>query len=108
MQEASKLFATRPSSADLKMKRANEYAAPTHNASTTKAYSVSLPVWTVWSQLSNSSTNEHTRQVTKITVAIIREARARMASSIAHQVRKQSSEKGMDSPTRSPCERPET
>ena len=46
-QEANKLFATKPSSADLKMKRANEYATPTHNASTTKTYSVSLPVWTV-------------------------------------------------------------
>jgi hypothetical protein len=43
-QEAKTLFATKPSSADLKMKRANEYATPTHKARTTKAYSVSLPV----------------------------------------------------------------
>jgi len=43
-QEANTLFATKPSSADLKMKRANEYATPTHNARTTKAYSVSFPV----------------------------------------------------------------
>jgi len=43
-QEAKTLFATKPSSADLKMKRANEYANPTHSAITTKAYSVSFPV----------------------------------------------------------------
>jgi len=42
--EANTLFATKPSSADLKMNRANEYATPTHNARTTKAYSVSFPV----------------------------------------------------------------
>jgi hypothetical protein len=44
MQEANTLFATKPSSEDLKMKRANEYATPTHSARTTKAYSVSFPV----------------------------------------------------------------
>jgi len=77
-QKANTLFETKPSSADLKMKRANEYATPTHNARTTKAYSVSFPVCIVWSQLSNSSTNGHTRQVSKTTVAIIREARERM------------------------------
>jgi hypothetical protein len=43
-QEANPFFATKPSNVDLKMNRANEYAAPTHNASTTKAYSVSFPV----------------------------------------------------------------
>jgi len=44
-QEANTLFATKPSSADdLKIKRANEYATPTHNARTTKGYSVSFPV----------------------------------------------------------------
>ena len=31
----------------LMMKRANEYAAPTHNARTIKANSVSFPVWIV-------------------------------------------------------------
>jgi hypothetical protein len=41
---AQELFATKPSSAGLKMKRANEYATPTHNARTTKEYSVSFPV----------------------------------------------------------------
>jgi len=43
-QEAKALFATKPKSPALKMKRANEYATPTHNARTTKAYSVSFPV----------------------------------------------------------------
>jgi hypothetical protein len=43
-QEVNTLFTTKRSSADLKMKRANEYAAPTHKARTTKAYSVSFPV----------------------------------------------------------------
>jgi len=43
-KDANTLFATKPSGADLKMNRANEYATPTHNASRTKAYSVSLPV----------------------------------------------------------------
>jgi len=43
-QAANTLFATKPSSADLKMKRANEYATPTHNARTTNAYSLSFPV----------------------------------------------------------------
>ena len=44
VQEAKRLFATKLVSAGLKMKRANEYATPTHNARTTKAYSVSFPV----------------------------------------------------------------
>ena len=43
-QEANTLFATKPSSADLKMKSTNEYVTPKHNARTTKAYSVSFPV----------------------------------------------------------------
>jgi hypothetical protein len=43
-QEANIFSATKASSADLKMKRANEYATPTHNARTTKAYSESFPV----------------------------------------------------------------
>jgi hypothetical protein len=43
-KEAKILFAAKPSSADLKMNRANEYANPTHNARTTNAYSVSFPV----------------------------------------------------------------
>jgi hypothetical protein len=47
MQEAKTLFAAKPSGADLKMKRANECATPTHNARTTKAYSVSFPVCVV-------------------------------------------------------------
>ena len=43
-QEANTVFATKPSSADLKMRRANKYATPTHNARITNVYSVSLPV----------------------------------------------------------------
>jgi hypothetical protein len=43
-QGANTLFATKASSVDLEMNRANEYATPTHDARTTKAYSVSLPV----------------------------------------------------------------
>jgi hypothetical protein len=43
-QGAKRVFPIEPSRADLKMKRTNEYATPTHNASTTKAYSVSFPV----------------------------------------------------------------
>ena len=43
-QEAKTLFAIKPSAADLKMKRENEYAAPTLNARITKVYSVSFPV----------------------------------------------------------------
>jgi hypothetical protein len=43
-QEVNTLFATKPSTADLKMRRAKEYATPTHNARMTKAYSVSFPV----------------------------------------------------------------
>jgi hypothetical protein len=44
VQEANIFFATEPSSADLKMKRANEYATPTHNPRTAKAHSVSFAV----------------------------------------------------------------
>ena len=43
-KEAKTLFATKPSSADLKTNRVNEYATPTHNARTTRVYSVSFPV----------------------------------------------------------------
>jgi hypothetical protein len=43
-EEANTLFATKLSSPDLKIKRANEYATPTHNARITNAYSVSFPV----------------------------------------------------------------
>ena len=43
-QQVKTLLATKPSSWDLKTKRTKEYAAPTHNARTTKAYSVSFPV----------------------------------------------------------------
>ena len=43
-QEATTFFATRPSSVDLKMKRANEYDTPTDSAIRTNPYSVSLPV----------------------------------------------------------------
>jgi hypothetical protein len=39
-----RLFATKASSVDLEMNRANEYATPTHDARTTNAYSVSFPV----------------------------------------------------------------
>jgi hypothetical protein len=38
------LVATKPSREHLNMKRANEYATPTHNARRTKVYSVSFPV----------------------------------------------------------------
>jgi len=40
-----------------------EYATPTHNARTTTVYSVSLPVWAEWSQLSNNSTNGQVKQI---------------------------------------------
>ena len=43
-QEAKTLFARNQSCADLKMKCANEYATPTHNARMTNVYSVSFPV----------------------------------------------------------------
>jgi len=43
-QRAKTLFAAKPSAADVKMKRANEYATPTHSARTTRPYSVSFPV----------------------------------------------------------------
>ena len=43
-QETKTLLATKPSAGDFKMKHANEYAAPTHNARITKVYSVSFPV----------------------------------------------------------------
>ena len=44
IKEEKTLFKTKPSSADLKMNLANEYATPTHNAITTRPYSVSFPV----------------------------------------------------------------
>ena len=44
VQEEKTPFATKPTSRHLKTKRANEQAAPTHKARTTKVYSVSLPV----------------------------------------------------------------
>jgi len=43
-QEANTPFETKLTGADLKMKRAAEYATPTDNARMTKAYSVSFPV----------------------------------------------------------------
>jgi len=43
-QRTKTLFAAKPSDADLKMKRTNEYATPTHSARTTRPYSVSFPV----------------------------------------------------------------
>ena len=88
MQEAKTLFATKPSSPDLKVKRANEYATPTLNARITKAYSVSFPVRIVSSQLSNISRSGQIRQVSRTTIAVIRETRDRMVSSIAQQVPK--------------------
>ena len=57
---------------DLRIKRANEYAAPTHNARMTKAYSESFPVWMVWSQWSNISTSGQKRQTAKRTIATVR------------------------------------
>src|SRR6266852_1418589 len=71
--------------ADFKMNRANEYATPTHSARTTKAYSVSFPVWIVRSQLSNSSTSGQTRQVIKTSVIIVRDTQDRIPSSIAQR-----------------------
>ena len=53
---------------DLRIKRANEYAAPTHNARMTKAYSESFPVWMVWSQWSNISISGQTKQIVKTSV----------------------------------------
>jgi hypothetical protein len=47
----------------LRTARAIEYATPTHNARTTTVYSVSLPVWAEWSQLSNNSTNGQVKQI---------------------------------------------
>ena len=44
VQVAKTLFATKPSSPDLKVKRTNEYAIPMHNARITNVYSVSFPV----------------------------------------------------------------
>ena len=41
------LFAIQRTSPNPLTKRANEYATPTHNVTTTKVYSVSLPVGTV-------------------------------------------------------------
>jgi hypothetical protein len=57
---------------DLRIKRANEYAAPTHNARMTKAYSESFPVWIVWSQWSNISTSGQTKQIAKRKIATVR------------------------------------
>src|SRR5260370_8295056 len=88
-QEANTLFATKSSSTDLKMNRANEYATPTHSARTTKAYSVSFPVWIVRSQLSNSSTSGQTRQVIKTSVIIVRDTQDRKPSSIAQPFRRE-------------------
>lgn len=86
-QRAKTLFATKPSSRDLKNKRAYEYATPRHNARTTKEYSVSFPVWIVWSQLSNVSTSGQIRQISRANATVIRDARDSMASSIAHRPR---------------------
>src|SRR5262249_19635346 len=83
--EGCTFFATTPSGIGLRMKRANKCDTPTHNATTTKAYSVSFPVCIVWSQLSNISTRGQIRQMNRTSVTITREVRDRMASSITHE-----------------------
>lgn len=65
------------------MSRANKYATPTHNARTTKTYSVSLPVRRVSSQRSNISTRGQTKQVSKTSATVGSEARDRIERIIA-------------------------
>ena len=49
----------------------------------TRAYSVSLPVCSVLSQLSNVSSTGHTTQISKTSVSVIRDASDRMGEYIA-------------------------
>jgi hypothetical protein len=86
VQVVKTLFARKPSSPDVKVKRANEYATPMHSARITKVYSVSFPVWIVSSQLSNVSRRGQIRQVSKTTRAVIRDARDHMSLSIAQLI----------------------
>src|SRR5260370_22139427 len=52
---------------------ATVYTTPTHNARSTKVYSVSRPVWRVWSQWSNVSATGQTTQVSKTIIAATRD-----------------------------------
>lgn len=84
-KEVKTLFVIKPSGADLAMNRATVYATPRHNARTTKEYSVSFPVCTVRSQLSNVSRSGQIRQIIRTSAAVARYARDRIHSSIAQQ-----------------------
>lgn len=58
---------------NLRANPASTYATPRHSASTTKAYSVSCPVCSVWSQRSNISSTGQITQVSKASAARTRE-----------------------------------
>jgi hypothetical protein len=51
---------------------AKAHTVPTHNARTTKVYSVSCPVCSVWSQWSNISSTGQTKQMNRASVATAR------------------------------------
>lgn len=62
---------------NLQTTRAKAYSAPIHKPRTTKVYSVSLPVFAVWSQWSNVSRMGQSRQINRDAVATNCEARKR-------------------------------
>ena len=63
--------------------RATEYISPTHKASATNMYSVSVPVFRVWSQWSNISKIGQMMEIAKARAAIACEIRARMSRIVA-------------------------
>ena len=70
-------FFARLTRSGLKTSRANEYEPPTYDAIRTRAYSLSYPVFSVFSQLSNTSSSGQMRQVSSTTIAVVRDARDR-------------------------------
>lgn len=60
--------------------RESKSAAPTHKATTTNAYSLSFPVWSVLSHLSNTSTRGHAMLTSNTIVAMISDRQDRVGS----------------------------
>ena len=67
---------------------ANANTAPTHKAMTTKVYSVSFPVLRVWSQRSNISNTGQTKQVSKTSVTMMRDALERTGQIMSERILK--------------------